>query len=67
MRWSQATLLIGDLESCKLSEVPWSGSGSEKFIFENPAVCMVCPPLPSNLNSQSSTLNPPPSTLNPQP
>jgi intraflagellar transport protein 172 len=35
------TLLIGDLESCKLSEVPWSGSGSERFIFENPAVCMV--------------------------
>jgi intraflagellar transport protein 172 len=35
------TLLIGDLESCKLSEVPWSGSGSERFIFENPVVCMV--------------------------
>jgi len=35
------TLLIGDLESCKLSEVPWSGSGSERFIFENPTVCMV--------------------------
>lgn len=35
------TLLIGDLGSCKLSEVPWSGSGSERFIFENPTVCMV--------------------------
>ncbi len=21
--------------------MPWSGSGSERFIFENPAVCMV--------------------------
>jgi intraflagellar transport protein 172 len=35
------TLLMGDLVSCKLSEVPWSGSGSEKYIFENPACCMV--------------------------
>lgn len=35
------TLLIGDLDSCKLSEVPWSGSGSEKFLFDNPNVCMV--------------------------
>lgn len=32
------TLLMGDLESCKLSEVPWSGSGSEKFFFDNPQV-----------------------------
>ena len=35
------TLLIGDLGTCKLSEVPWSGSGSERFIFDNPSVCMV--------------------------
>ena len=35
------TLLMGDLESCKLSEVPWSGSGREKFHFENEKVCMV--------------------------
>ena len=32
------TLLMGDLESCKLSEVPWNGSGKEKFYFDNPQV-----------------------------
>ena len=26
---------------CKLSEVPWSGSGSEKFVFDNEKVCMI--------------------------
>ncbi|KAJ9466254.1 Intraflagellar transport protein 172 [Diplonema papillatum] len=36
------TLLVGDLGSCKLSEVPWNGSGKEKFVFDNPQVCMVC-------------------------
>ncbi|KAI8848693.1 hypothetical protein BC829DRAFT_443633 [Chytridium lagenaria] len=35
------TLLIGDLSSCKLSEIPWTGSGDEKFYFDNPQVCMV--------------------------
>ncbi|KAJ3095379.1 hypothetical protein HDU97_007002 [Phlyctochytrium planicorne] len=35
------TLLIGDLSSCKLSEIPWTGSGEEKFYFDNPQVCMV--------------------------
>ncbi|KAI8903741.1 hypothetical protein EDD86DRAFT_195465 [Gorgonomyces haynaldii] len=35
------TLLMGDLATCKLSEIPWIGSGSEKFYFENPQVCMV--------------------------
>ncbi|KAK9829656.1 hypothetical protein WJX72_007146 [[Myrmecia] bisecta] len=35
------TLLLGDLETCKLSEVPWNGSGQEKFVFDNPQVCMV--------------------------
>ena len=35
------TLLMGDLESCKLSEVPWTSSGTEKFFFDNPSVCMV--------------------------
>jgi intraflagellar transport protein 172 len=35
------TLLMGDLESCKLSEVPWSGSGQEKYHFDNPQVCMI--------------------------
>eukprot|EP00755_Sulcionema_specki_P012297 Sspe_Gene.8302::Locus_2835_Transcript_1_1_Confidence_1.000_Length_5381::g.8302::m.8302/K19676/IFT172; intraflagellar transport protein 172 len=35
------TLLVGDLGSCKLSEVSWSGAGNEKFVFENSQVCMV--------------------------
>ncbi|KAJ3326468.1 hypothetical protein HDU76_012895, partial [Blyttiomyces sp. JEL0837] len=35
------TLLMGDLASCKLSEIPWTGSGNEKFYFDNPSVCMV--------------------------
>lgn len=36
------TLLMGDLESCKLSEVPWrGGEGSkDKFFFDNETVCM---------------------------
>ena len=36
-----ATLLLGDLESCKLSEIEWAVTGSEKFYFDNPAVCMI--------------------------
>eukprot|EP00659_Diplonema_papillatum_P006871 gene6871-10538_t len=24
------------------SQVPWNGSGKEKFVFDNPQVCMVC-------------------------
>ena len=36
------TLLLGDLTSCKLSEVAWQGSGgNEKFYFENENVCMI--------------------------
>ncbi|TPX36361.1 hypothetical protein SmJEL517_g01621 [Synchytrium microbalum] len=35
------TLLLGDLSSCKLSEISWTGSGNEKFYFENPQFCMV--------------------------
>ena len=36
------TMLMGDMDSCKLSEVPWTGSsGSEKFFFDNPQVCMI--------------------------
>ncbi|KAH9246952.1 hypothetical protein BASA81_015465 [Batrachochytrium salamandrivorans] len=35
------TLLMGDLASCKLSEIPWIRSENEKFYFENPLVCMV--------------------------
>ena len=35
------TLLMGDLDTCKLSEIPWDSDGSEKFHFENERVCMV--------------------------
>ncbi|EFC47925.1 hypothetical protein NAEGRDRAFT_63764 [Naegleria gruberi] len=36
------TLLLGDLESCKLSEIAWnSDETNEKFYFDNPKVCMV--------------------------
>jgi hypothetical protein len=32
------TLLMGDLDTCKLSEVPWASVGAEKFHFENDKV-----------------------------
>eukprot|EP00052_Salpingoeca_macrocollata_P025012 m.226452 g.226452 ORF g.226452 m.226452 type:complete len:1747 (+) comp22359_c0_seq2:150-5390(+) len=35
------TLLLGDLQTCKLSEIAWRHSGNEKYYFENPQVCMV--------------------------
>jgi intraflagellar transport protein 172 len=42
------TLLAGDLESCRLSEVPWESLGDEsdpltrpRFYFESPSVAMV--------------------------
>ncbi|CAD7963993.1 unnamed protein product [Amoebophrya sp. A25] len=36
------SLLLGDLLSCKLSEIPWQGSGQdEKYFFDNPLVCMI--------------------------
>ncbi|KAI8611221.1 hypothetical protein BC830DRAFT_1069003 [Chytriomyces sp. MP71] len=35
------TLLMGDLASCKLSEIPWQSGVHEKFHFDNPNVCMV--------------------------
>ncbi|XP_060552918.1 intraflagellar transport protein 172 homolog [Ruditapes philippinarum] len=36
------TLLLGDLQSNKLSEVPWQGSGgNEKYYFDNESVCMI--------------------------
>lgn len=37
------TLLLGDLETFKLSEVPWHthGGASEKFIFDNPSAALV--------------------------
>jgi len=38
---TNSTLLLGDMESCKLSEIPWRGSGNEKYDFSNPNICMV--------------------------
>jgi intraflagellar transport protein 172 len=36
------TLLLGDLETCKLSEVEWRDSNeSERFIFDNEGVCII--------------------------
>lgn len=36
------TLLLGDLQTNRLSEVPWPGSGgNEKFFFEIESVCMI--------------------------
>ena len=35
------TLLLGDLETCKLSEVEWRSGGDEKFIFDNESVCII--------------------------
>ncbi|XQJ26776.1 intraflagellar transport protein 172, putative [Leishmania guyanensis] len=38
---TSVTLLLGDLASHKLSEVPWQLTGREKFTFENEQICMV--------------------------
>ncbi|KAK7194890.1 intraflagellar transport protein 172 [Novymonas esmeraldas] len=38
---TSATLLLGDLASHKLSEVPWQLTGREKFVFDNELLCMV--------------------------
>ena len=35
------TLLLGDIDACKLSEIPWRGSGKEKYDFSSPGVCMI--------------------------
>lgn len=35
------TILLGDLQTLKLSEVQWHGNGSEKYIFDNPAACII--------------------------
>ena len=64
------TLLMGDLETCKLSEVPWSGSGAEKYHFDNPQVgasLRLHAPSCLSLSHLSLTLFAPPCrTLRPQ-
>jgi len=33
------TLMLGDMETCRLSEVSWETTGTEKYHFDNPQVC----------------------------
>jgi len=33
------TLMLGDMETCCLSEVCWETTGTEKYHFDNPQVC----------------------------
>ena len=33
------TLMLGDMETCCLSEVSWETTGTEKYHFDNPQVC----------------------------
>ena len=35
------TIIVGDLELEKCSEIMWRGSGNEKYDFSNPNVCMI--------------------------
>lgn len=35
------SLLLGDLNTCQLSEIPWIATGSEKFHFEIPSMAMI--------------------------
>ncbi|KAG1667872.1 Intraflagellar transport protein 172 [Nymphon striatum] len=40
--YTSDTLLLGDIQTAKLSEVPWQGTGgNEKFYFDNQNVCMI--------------------------
>ena len=32
------TLMLGDMDTCCLSEVSWETTGSEKYHFDNPQV-----------------------------
>lgn len=32
------TLMLGDMETCRLSEVSWETTGTEKYHFDNPQV-----------------------------
>lgn len=35
------TLIVGDLESSKISEVQWQSTGMEKYMFENESACII--------------------------
>ena len=32
------TLMLGDMETCRLSEASWETTGNEKYHFDNPQV-----------------------------
>jgi intraflagellar transport protein 172 len=34
------TLMLADLDTSRVSEIAWSGSGSERFFFDNPRYCL---------------------------
>ncbi len=36
---TEHTLMLGDMETCRLSEVSWETTGTEKYHFDNPQVC----------------------------
>jgi intraflagellar transport protein 172 len=38
---TRETLLLADLETDSASEIPWNGSGREKFHFDTPGVCLI--------------------------
>lgn len=38
---STNTLIVGDLDTAKISEVQWQSTGSEKYMFENESVCII--------------------------
>ncbi|ORZ40210.1 intraflagellar transport protein [Catenaria anguillulae PL171] len=38
---TEHTLCLGDLASCKLSEIQWQSQGTERFHFAYPGVCMI--------------------------
>ncbi len=37
------TLMLGDMETCCLSEVSWETTGTEKYHFDNPQVWLIPP------------------------
>jgi intraflagellar transport protein 172 len=38
---TRESIVLGDLEGEKCSELPWNVTGKEKFDFNNPNVCMI--------------------------
>lgn len=41
MAKTHETLITADLATGKSSEIPWRGSGNEKYDFSNENICMV--------------------------